>query len=563
MSFPHTPYVSGGRLRIWLAGSNGAWNIRTCRIVTIPELLCALRDGLKDRQVPLIERGSRKEMTNHTDRLTELMPVIRITQEGGDEIVQAAIAVSILYFAIVFLLSFLLETLHLIAKPLLKKGFLSSVLFYIGIGSAVLGIYLYGSSKVIGILCCLIGVIIGVLKTSSDGLHAKSTQGNPDAKDQESVADNKINGVAAKTPDVEFNEHVILNVVTGKRASFVYPYMLLLLCFSLCFVLLIIAVIVAVMASTFGKAQPDDIAAFFKLIASFDFGNTALRNAAGPQTDALISAYAMALGIALLILGVLLGLSLRILKRQRVSQRVVSALLPGRKRGLVPCAEGIYKLCYNNLWTKNRFYCLYPWESLSLYTVDEKRKRIVLKAGKMQMPMIPWNKESGLFDGLKAVVFGYLPKERQSLPTKKSRYQWGRFVAAILIIFALQAIFAGWLESASNKSIGNEQCDVGGKIHYSFKPAFAVSGYALRIFDDNNQTLHTYCELHGVLYEILHPAAHVRSISRLIHEKEFSKITDDPILVFDMLVIPAVVWLYLLVIVLCAGKPLKFRFNVL
>ncbi|MCL6558623.1 MAG: hypothetical protein K6U74_07425 [Firmicutes bacterium] len=480
--------------------------------------------------------------------------------------VQAAVAASILYFAIVFLISFLLEKLHLITKPLLKKGFLSSVLFYIGIGSAVLGIYLYGSSKVIGILCCLIGVIMGVLKTSSDSLHAKAAQGNPDAKDQEPVADaadNKINGVAAKTPDTEFNEQVILNVVTGKRASFVYPYMLLLLCFSLCVALFIIAVIVAVMASTFGKAQPDDIAVFFKLIASFDFGNSVLQNTAGTQTDALAVAYSLAASIALSILAVVFGMSIKILKNHKISQRVVSALLPGHKRGFVPCSEGIYKLCYNNLWTKNRLYRLYPWGLLSLYAIDEKKKRIVLKAGKMQMPLIPWEKGGGLFDGLKAIVFGHLPKERQVLPTKKVGYRWGRVAVAVLIIFALQAIFAGWLENATVKGAGTEYCDVRGKIHYSFRPAFVTEFPYYETRDTNGKTLHRYCELHGVIFVILHPTFYVPALSSLMQENKISESPVRSVMIIEMLTLPAVVWLNLLIMTLYAGKPRRSRFNVL
>jgi hypothetical protein len=338
--------------------------------------------------------------------------------------------------------------------------------------------------------------------------------------------------------------------------------MLLLLCFSLCFVLFIIAVIVAVMASTVGKAQPDDIAAFFKLIASFDLGNTALRNAARLQTDALISAYAMAVGIALLVLGVLFGLSLRTLKRQGVSQRAVAALLPGRKRGFVPCAEGIYKLCYNNLWTKNRFYCLYPWESLSLYTVDEKRKRIVLKAGKMQMPLIPWNKEGGLFDGLKAIVFKHLPKERQSLPVKRKGYQWGRVAAAVLIIFALQAVFAGWLENATGKGDGTEYCDVGGKIHYTFRTAFSTQTYFYEMHDAKSQAVRKYCELHGIIYVTLHPGAYVPTLSSLMRDNKIRSPIRS-VMILEMLTFPAFVWLGLLIMALYAGKPRRFRFNVL
>ncbi len=95
---------------------------------------------------------------------------------GDIEMVKATVAASILYFAIVFFLSFLLEKLHIITKPPLKKGFFLSALFYIGIVLTVLGIYFYESSKVIGGLCCLAGVIIGVLKTSSDSLRVNAGQ---------------------------------------------------------------------------------------------------------------------------------------------------------------------------------------------------------------------------------------------------------------------------------------------------------------------------------------------------------------------------------------------------
>jgi len=402
------------------------------------------------------------------------------------------------------------------------------------------------------------GVILGLILFPLYGKKRNDKQ-----MEAEHILDNSNRNVTAKTTDTEFNEQVILNVVTGKRMSFISLYTLLAVFFSLCVFLFVLSAAVSVMASIFGEAQPDDIAAFFKLIASFDFGNTALRNAAGLKTDALISAYAIAVGIALLVLGVLFGLSLRILKRQGVSQRVVSALLPGRKRGFVPCAEGIYKLSYNNLWTKKRFYCLYPWESLSLYTVDEKRKRIVLKAGKMQMPLIPWNKEGGLFDSLKAIVLKHLPNERQSLPAKRIGYKWGRVVAAILIIFSLRAIFAGWLQNATVKGAGTEYCDVRGKIHYSFRPAFATEFSYYETRDANGKALYRYCELHGVIFVILHPTFYVPALNSLMQENKTSESSVRSVMILEMLTFPAFVWLYLLIMALYAGKPRRFRFNVL
>ncbi|HWQ73322.1 MAG TPA: hypothetical protein VN370_13505 [Desulfitobacteriaceae bacterium] len=495
--------------------------------------------------------------------------------------VKATVAASILYFAIVFFLSFLLEKLHIITKPPLKKGFFLSALFYIGIVLTVLGIYVYESSKVIGGLCFLAGVIIGVLKTSSDSLHANAGQANPGAMEQEPAADapdagdaayvpdtpdtpdNEADSITAGTPAAPFSEQIILNVVAGQRASFLYPYILLSLCFSLCVVFFIFAAIISFVASMFGKAQLAEIAAFFKLIASFDFGNSALRNATGPQTDALAVACVLAAGIILLILAVVFGLSIRFLKSKKIYQKVVPALLPGRQRGFVPSSEGIYKVCYRNLWTKNSFYCLYLWEALSLYALDEKKKRIVLKAGKMQMPLVPWDKKGGLFDSLKTIVFGHLPKERQSLPAQKDRYGWGRTAVAVLVILVLQAVLAGWLENASKKGLGNEYCDVGGEIHFTYRTAFGPPVYIMRIFGAENQTLYTYCALHGACYLVLHPSTYIGSVSRLIQENQLSQITSDLLLLSFLLILPPLIWLYLLVIALFAGKPLKSRFNML
>jgi len=369
--------------------------------------------------------------------------------------------------------------------------------------------------------------------------------------------------VAAGAPASGFREQTSLNVITGRKTTFEYPYMLLVIFLYLCVLFLAIAVLAVILAGTVGKAQPAEIVVFLKLIASFDFNNSAIVNASGAQTDSLIAAYALAIGIILLILAVVFTFLFKTLISSRISQRTVEALLPGSKRGFVPCSEGIYKLCYRNVWSKSRYYWLYPWESLSLYKVDEKKKRIVLKAGRMLMPLIPWNGDTGLFESLKAVVFGHLPGERQSPTVNKLSFRWERTAIAIIIIIAMQAALAGWLESASNKGAGNEQCDVGGKIHYSFRPAFSTTGYSLRMFDDKGRTLRTYCELHGVFYEILHPVIHIRNLSRQIHENKFYNITDDPVIFFDMLIIPAFAWLYMLVIVVCVGINLKFRFNVL
>lgn len=124
----------------------------------------------------------------------------------------------------------------------------------------------------------------------------------------------------------EFSERVDINVVTGKRSTFVRLYVPLAVFFTLSIILLILTVLLIVLAGIFSDAKPEDTITFFKLIATFDFGNSALQNISGPQTDALVITSAMAAGIVLLVLAIIFGFSLKSLKRRFVSKKTVAAL---------------------------------------------------------------------------------------------------------------------------------------------------------------------------------------------------------------------------------------------
>jgi len=365
-----------------------------------------------------------------------------------------------------------------------------------------------------------------------------------------------------ETPPLKFQEQTVIKVITGKRESFVSLYMLLLLFFSLCAAFLVVALLAAFLAATVGRAETGDIGRFLKIIASFDFKNSALQNVTGAETDALIAACALAAGIVFSILSLIFGAALGILKSRRIFSRAVPALLPGRKRGFLPTHEGIYKLCYQNLWTNNKFYSLYPWDSLFLYAVDEAKKRVILKAGKAQMPLLPWDREGGQFLELKALVLGHLSPERQILPEKKMRYRWGRVAAALLILFALQILLSGGLLRASRPGAGSEYCDAGGSVHFTQEKAFGPAIHVMWIFGREGKSVHTYCPLHGTYYMTLHPLVYMRSAGRLVHENEASQVMNG-LLLLSFLLIPPLIWLYSLAAAFYIGKPPRFRFNVL
>lgn len=499
-------------------------------------------------------------------------------RQGGMTMSQSAIGLTIVYVSVVYILSIISIKLHIIKRPFIKKVKMSFLLYIAAIFLFILGIYLYRYSIALCILFCSFGIAAGVLKVSSEILYAKDERKSREPEIQkiqdmefnpESVSVTKkeeyINSPASSS-DINIanaqyiQENISLNVVSCRRSLFIYPYMILKLCLYLCIITFIFSVIVTVMEILFDKAKLDNIARFFKIIASFDFGNKALHNLSG----AVIAAYSIAIGIVSLILSLVFGLILRIHIKCCSIKKAVQPLLPGRKKGFIPCSEGIYKLCYRNLKLGSSFYYLYTWGNLSLYAVHDQKNQIVLKAGKIRMPLLLWGADRKLYENIKAIVLNHLPKDRQIIPLKNDRYHLAKVVIAVLVIIALQSIFAFWLDSATIKTSGKRDCDVGGSIHLSYKKAFSSVGYTYQVYEQNSKKVkHIYCELHGTIFMILHPVFHIQSISTLIHENKFSSIVNDPIICTDMLIIPAFAWLYLIIIVLYAGKPRVFRYNVL
>ncbi|MBP7893259.1 MAG: HEAT repeat domain-containing protein [Firmicutes bacterium] len=139
-----------------------------------------------------------------------------------------------------------------------------------------------------------------------------------------------------------------------------------------------------------------------------------LLDAKGIDSSALVAACGLAAGIALLVPTVLLGLAIRTLRNGRVARRAVSSLLPDRKRDFVLCPEGVYASCRRRLLTGRRLYRLYPWESLSLYEVQESDKRIVMGTATAQSHLTLRGGRGGRFGGLKAVVLEHLQTDGKS-----------------------------------------------------------------------------------------------------------------------------------------------------
>jgi hypothetical protein len=352
-----------------------------------------------------------------------------------------------------------------------------------------------------------------------------------------------------------------LRVVKGKRASFLYPQMLFSICFSELLGLLLVALVMAAVSVVFLHAKPEDIGKFFKLIAALDFDNRALHKVASARTGALTAAWALAAALVLTLPTAVFGLAAVIFQNRRTAVSAVTPLLPGKKGGFVPTNEGIYKLCYRSPFAgRKKFYFLYPWEALSLDALDEKRKRLRLKAGKAEMPLIPWDR--AMFGQLRDIVLTRLPEGKRSPSAKRRRYRWGRAAVAVVAIALVMITLAGVLEGASSGK-GSRYCDVGGDFHITHSTAFGPADAVMEVLGYDGKTIHTYCLVHSGCYLMLHPSTYVGTVLRMAEEGELAEIFQK----FDMfalwVILPPLLWLCLLAVIAQAWMPWRTRMNVL
>lgn len=358
-------------------------------------------------------------------------------------------------------------------------------------------------------------------------------------------------------PEVMVQESVSIQLISGNTALFGVPYGLLCCLFSLC-ILFAAAAAAAVILAAVSENGMHRIFALLKQLVTLAFGGGALKN---NPASALIGAYGLAALPALIFLACLFGMGIRALKTAKIKQNYsILALLPGRKREVVPCSEGIYKLMVKNPLTKNKYYALFPWDKLSLYVMDEQKRRIILKKGKIRMPMLLDSDKIGKtkqFDQLKAVVRRHLPENNQTLPAKKVQIRWVRSAAALVILLALQIALSGWLEAASNHGEGTGLCDVGGAVHLTYRPS-APDGeqdYKIQLIGSSQPIGHTYCELHGALAACLHPSL----LIHMLKAEGMRGVLADPVLILDRLAFPIVIWLGLIWIAVRMGKPPVYR----
>lgn len=183
--------------------------------------------------------------------------------------------------------------------------------------------------------------------------------------------------------------------------------------------------------------------------------------------------------------------------------RYVLPLLPVWKGGFILCEEGVYAL---QIKRRNYLY-FYPWDSLRLYKVDEKKMVIGLKSKKKLIKL----KAKENFGELKSIILRYIPTKEEIAKGKEKKFRTD-VLMVILCIYALVWIFgASYYEHISVGEVGDGRCDICGRT-----PIFE-HGYKIY---EGDKPIHEYCLDHGLIYFFIHPKVIINTI---ITEEEISE----------------------------------------
>lgn len=175
--------------------------------------------------------------------------------------------------------------------------------------------------------------------------------------------------------------------------------------------------------------------------------------------------------------------------------KYVLPILPVWDGGFILCEEGVYASQINS----ERKKYLYPWDSLRLYEVDEKKKVIVLKSKKNLFKL----KTEEIFDELKSIILRYIPTKEEIAKGKEKKFRTDVLIA-ILCIYALVWILgAGYYEHISVGEVGDGRCDICGRTPI-FEPGYKIYG--------GDKLIHEYCGDHGFIYFFIHPEVIINTI---------------------------------------------------
>lgn len=280
---------------------------------------------------------------------------------------------------------------------------------------------------------------------------------------------NQLNPTYSKVQDLSAKTAVI-RVIDGQGWLFLLVYRLLSILFYSVFIFTLSSFLLLIILFFTGTIDFNGLCDYSLHILALDFKAMPKTYPGATMLNTVRASYLFIFAVTGFILSLITGVALMTYETCSTKWKLVAELLPGRRMGYIPAKEGIYQLRSNNLITRRRYYSLSPWHSLSLYSIEDEKKRIYLKTGhKMLCLEGAYGKDGDYYDELQRIINLRLPEKNKKMDGKMEGYRC--WLAAVLLI---SAIGFGWLgayyyESVSLNKADSEICDVSGDSHLYLK----------------------------------------------------------------------------------------------
>jgi pSer/pThr/pTyr-binding forkhead associated (FHA) protein len=200
----------------------------------------------------------------------------------------------------------------------------------------------------------------------------------------------------------------------------------------------------------------------------------------------------------------------------KAQKQSAAPLLVGIMDEFILCDEGVYIRRQRSSWFDRKVICyqLYPWDSLSLYGIDEKNQIIGLKSTQKRFKLKAASEDlsrENKYEGMKAIIFSRLPEKGRTPSERISGYRWGylALVLCVLIAAYFAATFA--FKHFSSGVPGDGKSDLFGAQFSQFEIGFIVT-------DEEGNTIHEYGDYEVMVYPIIHPASFTNLIINAIYQ---------------------------------------------
>jgi hypothetical protein len=278
-----------------------------------------------------------------------------------------------------------------------------------------------------------------------------------------------------------------------------------------------------------------------------------VRNEPAPATWTIVGAGAF--------LCLAFAAAMRLMEKMMAS-KTVFPLSPVQNGLFILAGEGVYLGQMFNVFTRARWYTLYPWGVLSMDSVDEKGGFILLKKGRTVLRLDSSGKNAPGHENFGRMVEIVRSRVSVEVPAEaKARrgYKWIRVIVIFCLLFFVHLAGTVFFDSQTKGEPGDGACDLcGATLGFRDRDPMTSWSYSHPIgFEKDGKLTREFCGSHGTVYCILHPSASISLLKSTVSE---AKQGDENVArslaeVGFPIFIPLFIWAVALFITIFSGFP--------